>query len=425
MKKKLVYAAAIILATATVFSSCKKDKEDEIPQQEKTEESQKTDDSQKTEEQQKNDDSQKTDEQQKTDDSQKTDVGTKPQETTKVKITFDLNGFEGTAPAAIETEKNKEVTLPKPTTNSKFKFMGWSKEKNGTVIKDFKFDKDVTLYAIFSTEVKCKLDDIEKYLAEYSKLNKKEKLNFEITDKCGLTENVETPYLTNGESKDYQEWANKNLSKINLSAIFEKLNKSLDKYPNVPLVLDFTNSGLKYLPANMLSNLKNTGATIEIKLPKTLEFLYQTFQGCKRIKSITIPASVKVIAGAAFQTCTNLQTVIFEGNSQLENITTEAFFQSGITSIKIPKNVKKIGNQAFYECNNLNKLTFENESQLETIEVQAFCGDEKITAVTLPAKVKTIKNEAFARTGLKSVTLPKSATDVAENAFPTGCKKNK
>ena len=50
-----------------------------------------------------------------------------------------------------------------------------------------------------------------------------------------------------------------------------------------------------------------------------------------------------------------------------------AFLNSAsIISVSIPATMKTIGNNAFQNCGNLTSLTFEGESQLKQISVQAF-----------------------------------------------------
>ena len=84
----------------------------------------------------------------------------KPVTVEKVKVTFDTDG--GSAVAAVEVEKGKEVSVAAPTKEG-FTFKGWATEKGGTVQSSIKPDKDITLYAVWeknaATEtVKVKFD---------------------------------------------------------------------------------------------------------------------------------------------------------------------------------------------------------------------------------------------------------------------------
>ena len=72
-----------------------------------------------------------------------------------------------------------------------------------------------------------------------------------------------------------------------------------------------------------------------------------------------------------------------------------AFFNNTfVTSVSIPATVKTIGNEAFKNCSNLTSLTFEGESQLKQISVQAFF-NTVLTTIDIPASVTSIGSSAF------------------------------
>lgn len=68
-----------------------------------------------------------------------------------------------------------------------------------------------------------------------------------------------------------------------------------------------------------------------------------------------------------------------------------------------------------YEGNCPEEIVIPND--VEIIEKGAFKGEETLKKVKLHSSVKTIKSEAFARTGIQSVTLPASVQSLAKNAF--------
>ena len=127
------------------------------------------------------------------------------------------------------------------------------------------------------------------------------------------------------------------------------------------------------------------------------------------IKAITLPNSITKIEYLAFDGCSNLKSVHFEGtldqwvnidfktpnsnplnsggqfylynkevtNATLTNNVTEiknnAFYNcQSLTSITIPSSVTGIGDSAFGGCNNLTDIIFEENSKLIKIEGWAF-----------------------------------------------------
>ena len=73
-------------------------------------------------------------------------------------------------------------------------------------------------------------------------------------------------------------------------------------------------------------------------------FFYNT-----SVTSVSIPATVKTIGINAFGFCSNLTSCIFEGESQLKQISDYAFNNTGLTTIDIPASVTSIGTFAFGE----------------------------------------------------------------------------
>ncbi|HHU43991.1 MAG TPA: leucine-rich repeat protein [Clostridiales bacterium] len=89
-----------------------------------------------------------------------------------------------------------------------------------------------------------------------------------------------------------------------------------------------------------------------IDLPSGLTYIGESaFGSCNNLKTITIPASVTTIKGMAFQVCKNLEEVIFEEGSQLEEIGYSVFVQcEALTSITLPQSLLTIGTGVFERC---------------------------------------------------------------------------
>lgn len=115
--------------------------------------------------------------------------------------------------------------------------------------------------------------------------------------------------------------------------------------------------------------------------------------------TITIPGSVKVIGAYAFYDNKMVNVKLNEG---LEVIGEGAFMNTlNITTINIPTSVTTIEYGAFQYSSGLQSLTF-NPIDIQTNNI---------------SQLKTIGAYAFAETAIKSVTIPKSVTEIGACAF--------
>ena len=189
------------------------------------------------------------------------------------------------------------------------------------------------------------------------------------------------------------------------------------------------------------------------------------------IKKITISSTVKKLGYGAFAYMENLEEVIFEKNSTLEEIDGGAFTNlSKLGKLEIDfSKIKKLGGEAafgfskfeidelvinndlVYEAGGLSgakidKLTVNVDNfkcydgyycdgleineliygdDVETIPSGAF-SSTKINSITFKDGLKTIGSGAFSGvTGLTSVTIPSSVTSLAEDAFPSSVTVNR
>ncbi|WP_348724401.1 leucine-rich repeat domain-containing protein [Parabacteroides goldsteinii] len=170
------------------------------------------------------------------------------------------------------------------------------------------------------------------------------------------------------------------------------------------------------------------------------------FKDLPRVGSVTIPASVTMIGGAAFAGCSNLSSVVFAKDSELRTLGKYAFYETALESVVIPASVTAIRKAAFRYCYNLSSVIFAGNQKLKEIGEWAFC-ETSLESVVIPASVttigkaafteckrlssvtftgdmnlRTIGEGAFAKTPLESVMVPSSVTAIGGAAF-TDCRK--
>jgi hypothetical protein len=100
----------------------------------------------------------------------------------------------------------------------------------------------------------------------------------------------------------------------------------------------------------------------------------------------------------------SLQFIIFESNSHLARIESEAFSNSSLQSIFIPKNVELLGSRCFYTCKSLSSITFESNSRLARIESEAF-SNSSLQSILSPSNVEVLESKCFSGcNSLSSIT---------------------
>ena len=114
-------------------------------------------------------------------------------------------------------------------------------------------------------------------------------------------------------------------------------------------------------------------------------------------------------------------------------ISSRAFLKcDGITEITIPSTIGYIGENAFYNCTALKRVNITNLADWLMISFSSYsnplcygadlyCNNSKVTSLTIPSSVTSIKRYAFVSCpSLTEVTIPSHVTDVAKDAF-TNC----
>ena len=155
---------------------------------------------------------------------------------------------------------------------------------------------------------------------------------------------------------------------------------------------------------------------VSITLPQSLTDLGgNVFSGCTSLKSIAIPSGVKVIGRDMFAHCTSLETVsLSEG---LTEIGVNAFLEcKSLTSVTVPSSVTKVGEQAFKMCEALLKVALPDA--LATIGNYVFAACLNLKEVNIPSSLKQLPEGMFHDCcALEDVVIPASSTAIGINTF--------
>ncbi|MCR5741744.1 MAG: leucine-rich repeat protein [Gammaproteobacteria bacterium] len=146
------------------------------------------------------------------------------------------------------------------------------------------------------------------------------------------------------------------------------------------------NGFILYTNENNKSLIGYTGNEAELTLPSDITSISpRTFEGYKKLDTITIGESVKIIGEDAFKGC------------EITHATIPAIAAASINNTL------------------LQVVTITSGTE---IGVEAFKGCTSLTTVTIADSVTSIRDHAFADcTGLKTIALPNGVTDIGEGAF--------
>ena len=134
----------------------------------------------------------------------------------------------------------------------------------------------------------------------------------------------------------------------------------------------------------------------EVELPEGLSCIgASAFCDSPELTEVKIPSTVTKIKSSAFSRCT------------------------GLTKIDLPPQLEEVGYSSFYGCSGLTEITI--PSSVKTIRSGAFEECYNLESVTLSEGIREIGTEAFKRTNLKSLNIPKSVKklghDILFNCF--------
>jgi hypothetical protein len=154
------------------------------------------------------------------------------------------------------------------------------------------------------------------------------------------------------------------------------------------------------------------GGDVDIVVPNWVRVVCGGAFGSRvTIRSVAIPPSVEVLGARCFAYCMKLQNVVFEGDSKLRSIESNAFYGcESLTEVRIPKSVISLGAGCFRACTKLAEVIFMPGSNLNKIEAKAFL-ESALTRICIPATVETVGPWPFPRSCQVSFPWPRESPE--------------
>ena len=201
-----------------------------------------------------------------------------------------------------------------------------------------------------------------------------------------------------------------NILKVEGSMNSEDLNIIKTNMPNL-VDIDLSEANFTSIPSDWING---KWGVEHIVLPKVLESIGETaFYKCSHLESINFPSTLKSIGSSAFYNCWSLKEAAL--NEGLSEMGSSAFSNcSGLKKVSLPSTLTKIDRYTFYNTSSLEEVKFANG--LQTIEDNAF-SKTGLKSITMPSTLKTIKSYAFDEASLEKVELNEGLEYIYDYSF--------
>ena len=178
-------------------------------------------------------------------------------------------------------------------------------------------------------------------------------------------------------------------------------------------------------------------ALTEIIIPDNVVTVFAgAFMNCSELQKVVVGNGVTSIGDEAFNNCDKLTDVSI-GKSVI-SIGNYAFFDcDGLRIITIPSNVTSLGKAAFYHCNSLETAVIGNGVTslmsdyrysprdnwgADDRQAGTFEGCVSLTTVSLGSGIISIGTDTFAGTAITELTVPAKVSTISEGAFAGASK---
>lgn len=152
-----------------------------------------------------------------------------------------------------------------------------------------------------------------------------------------------------------------------------------------------------------------------LQLPEGLQYIGENLFRNAKIKTLTIPSSVTEIGDYAFSEC-DVITLYLNGTFEGDGVFTRCH---SLEKVVVAPDVCSLPNSIFSGCENLLSVKFDENPTAADFRINdyAFNGCSYLRTIDLPSNLSVIGENAFYKTGLKSVVIPAGTDSLLSTAF--------
>lgn len=229
-------------------------------------------------------------------------------------------------------------------------------------------------------------------------------------DRCDQLTSISFPATikTIGEDAFYSTTS---LTELTIPATIESIGEGAFKYCGLKkLTIADSDKPLKMGQGNSngeaMFSFKKVADLEEVYIGRPIEFTSgeSNLFYSSNVKKVAVGSSITDIPARWFHWCDQLQQ--FTATDNLKRIGSQSFQLCKELTYFKADGLEEIGDDAFTQCEKLSKLTL--SAKLTTIGIDAFYGTTALAELTIPGSVTSIGEGAFKYSGLKKLTFADS-----------------
>lgn len=183
---------------------------------------------------------------------------------------------------------------------------------------------------------------------------------------------------------------------------------------------------IKNIAGQTFMNCKNLQT---VKLGEGISYVsYDMFYKCTALQNVSLPNSLQYISANAFRECTSLKSIQLP--ESLDSLGYYVFLDcESLSNIVLPKSLHAIGHSCFSGCNELSTIKVSPANPYFSTDGKAIFNKDKtvlytaipLTSYNVPSTVRELGYSAFSgQKDMTSITLPEGLTSIGRSAFG-GC----